>query len=209
VTAEIEQSWAVIRAWLERAVPGSLTAVPSPSVEPPMPAFWPTPTAAIRAWWRCTAELVDGVERIGLLPPGFAPLSPQDAHGQQEMLFQHRNPVLSDLWPTPDAVQLWDREPAGTPHNLAWLPSWLPLGVDVLGGLLFADLRRGPLRGAVRSFFHDSGAGDRIRWPGVRTMLADVAAGLSGGVPVDGCVAHVDEQGRFRWRPAPQDLRRP
>ncbi|MER7274590.1 hypothetical protein ABT369_09050 [Dactylosporangium sp. NPDC000244] len=78
------------------------------------------------------------------------------------MLSRVRSEVLRDVLPSPDAVQIWDRGPAGSPQRLAWLPSWLPLGIDVMGGLLFADLRAGPLHGAVRSFFRDSGAGDRF-----------------------------------------------
>ncbi|MER7282052.1 hypothetical protein ABT369_47250 [Dactylosporangium sp. NPDC000244] len=201
MVTEIERSWAMIRAWLERSLPGSLTQAPDTSMEPSTLASPLMPMADIQAWWRCTAELVGGMDRIGLLPPGYAPLSPQDAHAQGALLSRTRNEVLRDVLPSPDAVQIWDREPAGSPQRLAWLPSWLPLGMDVMGGLLFADLRDGPLRGAVRSFSHDGGAGERIHWPSVRSMLADIAAGLSNGTPVDGYLAHADKEGQLRWRP--------
>jgi cell wall assembly regulator SMI1 len=205
VVPEVEASWPVIRHWLARVSPGAFApgaAVPDEvtvrtlerALGRALPPEFPT-------WWRCVAELADGPERVSLLPPRFVPLSPQDALDRREMKLTAWNDAVSEVWPAPDSLQEWDREPAGSPQHIAWLPSWLPIAEDNMGGVLFADLRDGPLRGAVRSFFHGSGASEWVIWAGLRSMLAAVATGVTTGAPVDGCLVRVDERGRVFWDP--------
>lgn len=57
----------------------------------------------------------------------------------------------------------------------------------------------GPAHGCVREFLRDDGAGDTAWWGGVAAMLAEVAAGLTQGIPVHGNRIWVDDDGQISW----------
>ncbi|MFF5263095.1 SMI1/KNR4 family protein [Actinomadura viridis] len=199
---DVNQSWDTIVDWLNRHCPEELDAIGPPATEDDVRdaerALGTALPDDLLAWWR-RADGQDGLS--GLLPSFYMPCSIRTALHRREMWMTAWNGVMEGADPARFAafVEQANQATAGTPCKNAWLPRWLPIANDGGGNDLFVDLRPGPAHGCVRQFFRDAGADDAALWDGVAEMLADVAAGLTREVPVQGYRIWVEDDGGISW----------
>ncbi|TQJ92296.1 cell wall assembly regulator SMI1 [Streptomyces sp. SLBN-31] len=149
----------------------------------------------LTAWW-CAADGVspartpDGHTPFRLLPYGCDPYPVAEALARRELHLRS----LYDTVPPPlaDSLEEWmarcGEDRAGTyyPQDATplWLPQWLPVAGDGMGGGLFVDLRAGDLYGCVVR--HGTAShGAEPSWPDIESLLACVADRLEalGGNP--------------------------
>ncbi|MCT9007333.1 SMI1/KNR4 family protein [Streptomyces rhizosphaerihabitans] len=139
----------------------------------------------LAAWWRAADGVSPARPTLGetpfrLFPYGCDPYPVEDAlRRRKEYLCSMRDTVPP---PLADALEVWlarcGQDRAGTyyPHDVTplWLPQWLPVGGDAMGGGLFVDLRAGDQYGCVVRHGTTS-HGPEPSWPNIETLLAHVA----------------------------------
>ena len=197
---DVDQSWAVITAWLGEHCPQSLSSFQGPATEEEIRAVEATVGRPIpadqRAWWR----LSNGTGRmsnhlVSVIPLVYSPASTGFVLARHEGLvgLNRHNP---DAAPVPQ----WNAEPAGSPFVGigVWLPPWVPIAHSGGGDYLFVDLRPGPLYGCVGERHKVQDGFDGPIWPSVTAMLSDVAHGMAHGSEVCGQQATADD-GYLHW----------
>jgi cell wall assembly regulator SMI1 len=200
----VTESWQAIVDWLAQHAPAMHATLRAPATEADLSraqeeSGTPLPDDLLE-WWR----LADGVNiEVGtagtLIPPYFIPtqvgFALADRLARMEMWGDASAQALGDGARDPDL------DAAGTQCIRGWLPKWLPIAYDRSGDDMFVDLRPGPQHGCVMEFNRE-GAGDQDpTWPSVRTMLADIARGLTTGTatgPYDER-AQVTGEGHLEW----------
>ncbi|MGC5018793.1 hypothetical protein [Micromonospora sp. DT47] len=131
-----------------------------------------------RAWHR----IEDWLSRYA--PRFHAQLNPPDTRAEMERFVASQN-----------------SQPAGTMKGgLYWLPRWLPVAGDGMGGGLFMDLREGPLHGCLVEFTREDHAGTP-RWESLTQLWAEVADLLDAAAVELDRRDHMGELIIGRWRP--------
>ncbi|MGW8378889.1 hypothetical protein [Streptomyces sp. ODS28] len=138
--------------------------------------------AAPAAWW----STVDGVvpDRGGgwfrLFPYSCDPRPLGEALARRRMhleaLYATASPGTGDLLEQRLGACALDPAGTGYPAEAAplWLPQWLPVAGDGMGGGLFADLRAGPRYGCLIRYT-TTGHDPDPAWPGIAGLLTEVA----------------------------------
>ncbi|MET9902417.1 SMI1/KNR4 family protein [Streptomyces sp. NPDC006446] len=139
----------------------------------------------LAAWWRAADGVSPTRPTVGetpfrLFPYGCDPYPVAEALTRRKQYLR----ALRDTVPPPlaDALEGWlarcGQDRAGTyyPQDATplWLPQWLPVAGDGLGGGLFVDLRAGDQYGCVVRHGTMS-HGPKPSWPDMETLLAHVA----------------------------------
>ncbi|MGW2571470.1 SMI1/KNR4 family protein [Streptomyces sp. NPDC001537] len=181
--------WSRIERWLARNAPACHARL-NPPADPaalrraeretgrPLPE-------GVAAWWRAAdgvspAQPVGGQTQFRLFPYGCDPYPVAVALARRELYLRS----LRDTVPPPlaDALEKWlarcSRDQAGTYYSRdtapLWLPQWLPVGGDGMGGGLFVDLRAGDQYGCVVR--HGTTSHDpEPSWSNIESLLAQVA----------------------------------
>jgi cell wall assembly regulator SMI1 len=179
----VTESWQTIVDWLAQHAPAMHAALRGPATQADLsraqeelPASLPDD---LLEWWR----LADGVryEAIArhLIPPYYNPWQVADAVGVRMDWVEARGHASAQA--LADGTRDPALDPAGTQCYYGWLSTWVPIAYDGMGGLLFVDLRPGPQRGCVMEFDKVEAAWQPPAWSSIRTMLADIARGLTTG----------------------------
>jgi cell wall assembly regulator SMI1 len=180
--------WERIEVWLDRYAPSYRATLNDGASEDRLAAVEramgvPLPED-LRAWWlRANGVRPGGRHASGsLIPERYHPCSAETALATRDMQLDSQR----DVYPAPLRAQL-DRfvdeqtaQPAGTlPRHsgLLWLPLWLPVAEDQMGGGLFTDLRGGPQHGCVLVYANDGAPAGPV-WPDVSAMWMEVADAL-------------------------------
>lgn len=174
----IEDSWARIVAWCEQHAPEAVRTLRPRAGEEALTAAevasgceWPED---LRRWYR----LHDGCREYPYSVL-LAPWMPLPLAGVVEEV-RHQADLLADLvsmpWADPEAVERSRTEPAGV-VPAGFLPSFVPIAVDLQGGTLYVDTRPGHWSGCVTEYGDDSGR----RWDSVTEMVAEIAEVLEAG----------------------------
>jgi hypothetical protein len=106
-----------------------------------------------------------------------------------------------------------EAQPAGS-RSGAWLRSWLPVGDNTSGDLLFMDTRPGAQSGSIGDFEHDNGGYTRGPvWPDIAAMLDDIAAAVHRGRWVhphdpDYDMVPTVREGKLHWEFGPSSQRK-
>lgn len=111
--------------------------------------------------------------------------------------------LASMPWADPEALERSRAEPAGV-VPAAFLPSFVPIAVDLQGGTLYVDTRPGPWSGCVVEYGDDSGR----RWDSVTEMVAEIADVLEAG-GVSGHCRPRTVSGWLEWEIVPGPNREP
>lgn len=179
------ESWQRVAAWLARYAPSYRATLNGPAGEDELVAVERTLgvelPADLRRWWLDVNGIRPGARRVSgsLIPEHYHPCSAESALAVRGMMLN----VQHDIYPAELHEQLvrfvseQTRQPAGTVplhSGFVWLPPWLPLAADGMGGGLFVDLRGGPRYGCVMVYAKDGGPTGPV-WPNVSTMWAQVA----------------------------------
>ncbi|MET9406246.1 SMI1/KNR4 family protein [Streptomyces sp. NPDC002935] len=139
----------------------------------------------LAAWWRAADGVSPARPSLGeapfrLLPYGCDPYPVAEALTRRKLYLRSSHDTVPP--PLAAALEAWlarcGQDPAGTyyPYDVTplWLPQWLPVGGDGLGGGLFVDLRAGDQYGCVVRHGTTS-HGPNPSWPSIETLLAHVA----------------------------------
>jgi cell wall assembly regulator SMI1 len=205
------RSWTSIVRWLEAHAPASAAALHGPVDEAALTAAeeetgreWPE---QLVAWLRMN----DGEGRSGdaeIVPLGYLPLGVDWILRNWRMMVE-----ISEEVNGPEEMAAGEAQPAGS-RSGAYLRSWLPIGDDTSGDLLFVDTRPGTQSGSVSDFEHDNGGFTRPPvWPDIAAMLEDVAAALRSGRWVhphdpDYDMVPVVRDGKLHWDFGPSSQRK-
>ncbi|MER7645488.1 SMI1/KNR4 family protein [Streptomyces sp. NPDC126522] len=180
--------WSRIERWLARNAPDSHSRL-NPPADPaalrqaerqtgrPLPE-------GLAAWWSAADGITPAQPAGGETPFRLFPYR-CDPYPLAEAL-ERRNLYLHSLRatvppPLADAMEEWltrcGRDRAGTYYSRdaapLWLPQWLPVGGDGMGGGLFVDLRAGDQYGCVVR--HGTTSHDpEPSWPSIEALLAQV-----------------------------------
>jgi cell wall assembly regulator SMI1 len=185
---ETTRPWDRIESWLSRHAPSYRAILNGPAstaelaaVESAIGVELP---AELRAWWLTANGVRPSGSRVRgkLIPEYYQPRTAKDALDTRDLLLTIQREVYpTELHAELDAfiIEQTTRQPGTVPPHsgLIWLPPWLPLAEDGMGGGLFVDLRRGPGQGCVMAYAKD-GATTGPRWPDVSAMWTQIADAL-------------------------------
>ncbi len=206
----VRRSWTSIVRWLGTHAPASAAALHGPADETTLIAAqaetgrpWPP---QLVAWLRMN----DGEGRSGgaaVLPLGFLPLGVDWIVKNWRVMVQISNEVYGPVEPAANETQ-----PAGT-KSFPYLRSWLPIGDDTGGDLLFVDLRPGAQSGCVAAYEEGDAFTRAPIWPDIAAMLEDVDAALRTGRWVHPNYPDLDQlpvvkNGKLRWEPGPSSQKK-
>jgi cell wall assembly regulator SMI1 len=206
----VRRSWTSIVGWLETHAPASAAALHGPADERALLAgqaetgrLWPP---QLLAWLRMN----DGEGRTGdaqVLPLGYLPLGVDWIVENWRTMVQVSTEVFG-----PVETAAADTQPAGS-KTFAFPRSWLPIGDDTGGDLLFVDLRTGDRSGCIGAYEEGDAFTRPAIWEDIAAMLEDVAAALHTGRwvhPNDPDLDQVPvvENGKIRWAPGPSSQRK-
>ena len=120
---------------------------------------------------------------------------------------RHQADLLADLarmpWADPEALERSRTAPAGV-VPVGFLSSFIPIAVDLQGGILYVDTRPGRWSGCVT----ESNDGSGRRWDSVTEMLAEIADVLEEG-GVSGYCRRMTVSGWLEWKLVPGPNREP
>ena len=206
----VRRSWTSIVDWLKTHAPASAAALHGPVDEVGLIAAqaetgrqWPE---QLVAWLRMN----DGEGRTGdaaVLPLGYLPLGADWIVKNWRMMAQVSNEVYG-----PVETAAADTQPAGS-KTFPFPRSWLPIGDDTGGDLLFVDLRSGTRSGCVAAYEEGDAFTRAPIWPDIAAMLDDVNAALRTGRWVHPNYPDLDQipvvtNGKIRWEPGPSSQRK-
>ncbi|MGW6281822.1 SMI1/KNR4 family protein [Kribbella sp. NPDC055071] len=167
----VEESWALIAAWLREHIPAAFDHLQPPASAEAISAVRAAMNRGLPADLVAWLSIADGFTHHGsfgnLLPFFFNPLPCAEMLRERE--------VWQSVFGTRE--RRGDAEPAGT-YSMSWLNSFLPIAESGTDVSLYVDLRAGDLFGSVGKFDSESGT-DLPQWTSTTEMLADVAAALT------------------------------
>lgn len=205
----VERAWHRIEDWLSQYAPRFRAALNPPAtaaeVDTVADSLGIELPADLRMWW----GLSNGVRHIAGRPGGHLIPDSSDPYPASAAIRDWRMhlEVQQKLYP-PSMREEMERfvaaqnsQPAGTLlPEWYWLPRWLPIAGDGMGGGLFMDLREGPLHGCLVEFSREH-RGTTPRWESVTQLWVDVADLLD---TVDTDLLRndrIDDLRIGRWRP--------
>jgi cell wall assembly regulator SMI1 len=205
----VERAWHRIEDWLSRFAPRFRAELNPPASAAEVDAVAAALEVALpvdlRIWWGLCNGVRHGIGRpSGHLIPDFScPYPASMALGRWRMHLE----VQQEFYPPAMGEEMerflaaQNSQPAGTLLNQwYWLPRWLPVAGDGMGGGLFVDLREGPLHGCLVEFSREDHA-SAPRWRSVTQLWVDVADLM------DAAATDLDRSNRMdelligRWRP--------
>ncbi|TLS44239.1 hypothetical protein FE633_20960 [Streptomyces montanus] len=210
--AETLEAWSRIDAWLARHAPGYRAHLNAPVVAEELRqaerqlgvVFSPDLTA----WWSRMNGLAPDARSGAPSYQGHLLPEYNDPYPLAQVLERralHLEAVGETVPPSlADQLAAWltrcGEDPAGTLYpdeaSAVWLPQWLPLAGDGMGGGLFTDLRPGELHGCVVRFTRTGHAAEP-EWTSVAGMLTFVADALSDVAPDNGDLGDGTHIGRW------------
>lgn len=162
---------------------------------------WPE---QLRHWY----QLHDGCQEYpySLLLGPWMPLPLAGVVQEHRAQLQRQANALRSPYADPDDAQRM-REAATQPAGMVppgFLPSFVPIAVNLDGGVLYVDTRPGPWSGCITGL----GDQDGRQWDGVEQMLSEIAAVLEQGALL-GSYRPVSVSGFLEWQLVPGSGREP
>jgi cell wall assembly regulator SMI1 len=204
----VEESWSRIVTWCQQHAPEAVRSL-RPAAGPEALAAAEVATGCV---WpgqlRCWYEQHDGCQDYpySLLLGPWMPLPLAGVVQEHRALLQRQVHALRSPYAEPDDAQNLQeasRQPAGMVPS-GFLPSFVPVAVNLDGGVLCVDTRPGPWSGCISVLGDEDGRW----WDSVEEMLSETADVLEQGGLLD-CYRPVSVSGYLEWQLVPGPGREP